>query len=101
MPLSCQPLLGAPQIANPTYDPTSGILQPRHGDYENHMESMARKWLGQLRSKFTVEEGPVLALPNDLSESGRCVSPQPSKTRCQLLDEEQRVGNEVGEIPVK
>ena len=101
MPLSSQPLLGAPQIANPSYDPTSGMLQPRHGDYENHTELMASKWLGQSQSKFTVEEGPALVLLNDPSESGQCISLQPSKTRCQLLDEEQRVGNEVGGNPVK
>lgn len=62
-------------------DPTSGMLQPRHGDCEDHMELASGSWLWQVWSKLTVEEGLVLALPSDPSESSRCISPQPPKPR--------------------
>jgi len=46
---------------------------------KNHAELAAGEQLRQPWSKFTVEEGPVLVLPNEPSESGQCVSLQPSK----------------------
>lgn len=101
MPLSCQPLPGAPQVGNTTYHPTSGMLQPRYRDYEYHTELAASRWLRQSQNKFAVVEGPVLILPNDPSESCKWISLQPAKIHFQLLNREQLVGNEDGEIPVK